>query len=128
MAISDHDKERLNLVSPAANDVGLGDIIQDLQEGAGGGGASTVTAANITDATVVGRNVIKAVDATAARTAIGAGTSSLALGATAATAAAGNHAHTATQVTATAIGPGTATNVQGILAELAARVVALEAK
>lgn len=128
MAISDRDKERLNLVSPAANDLGLGDIIQDLQEGAGGGGAGTVTAANITDATTIGRNVIKAVDAAAARTAIGAGTSSLAIGATAATAAAGNHVHAANTITATAIGPGTATNVQGILAELAARIVALEAK
>jgi hypothetical protein len=128
VAISDRDKERLNLVSPAANDLGLGDIIQDLQEGAGGGGASTVTVANITDATTVGRSVIKAVDAAAARTAIGAGTSSLALGATAATAAAGNHVHAANTITATAIGPGTATNVQGILAELAARIVALEAK
>ncbi|WP_419884835.1 hypothetical protein [Paenibacillus sp. B-A-8] len=127
MAISDRDRERLNLVSPAANDLGLGDIIQDLQEGTGGG-ASTVTAANITDATTVGRNVIKAVDAAAARTAIGAGTSSLALGVTAATAAAGNHVHAANTITATAIGPGTATNVQGILAELAARIVALEAK
>lgn len=127
MVISDREKERLNLVSPAANDLGLGDIIQDLQEGTGGG-ASTVTAANITDATTIGRNVIKAVDAAAARTAIGAGTSSLALGATAATAAAGNHVHAANTITATAIGPGTATNVQGILAELAARIVALEAK
>ncbi|WP_342480408.1 hypothetical protein NST07_25685 [Paenibacillus sp. FSL L8-0340] len=144
MAITDRDKERLNLVSPAANDVGLGDIIQDLQEGAGGGGGSTVTAADITDATTVGRSVIKAADAAAARTAIGAGTSSLALGTTAgtalagnsallalgttaSTAAAGNHAHTATQVTATAIGPGTATTVQGILAELAARIATLEA-
>lgn len=50
-----------------------------------------------------------------------------AIGTTATTAAAGNHAHTATNVTATAIGPGTATNVQGILAELAARIADLEA-
>lgn len=35
-------------------------------------------------------------------------------------------APTATQVTATAITPGTATTVQGILAELAARITALE--
>lgn len=50
-----------------------------------------------------------------------------AIGTTATTAAAGNHTHTATVVTATAIAPGTATNVQGILAELAARIAALEA-
>lgn len=49
-----------------------------------------------------------------------------AIGSTATTAAAGNHTHTATVVTATAIAPGTATTVQGILAELAARITALE--
>lgn len=51
------------------------------------------TAASITDATTVGRNVLKAADAAAARTAIGAGTSSLTLGTTSATAAAGDHDH-----------------------------------
>lgn len=45
------------------------------------------TAANISDATTVGQNVLKAVDATAARVAIGAGTSSLVLGTTSGTAA-----------------------------------------
>ena len=51
------------------------------------------TAANISDATTVGRNVLKAADAAAARTAIGAGTSSLGLGSTSDTAAPGNHTH-----------------------------------
>lgn len=74
MALSDRDRERLNLISPAAYDVGLGDIIQSLLDGS----------------------------------------------------AAGNHTHNAGQITATAIAPGTATNVQGILAELAARITALE--
>ncbi|WP_166905920.1 hypothetical protein [Mycobacterium sp. DL440] len=57
--------------------------------------ADSVTAANITDATTVGRNVLKAADAAAARTAIGAGTgsSNLALGTTSTTAAAGDHTH-----------------------------------
>ena len=50
------------------------------------------TAANISDATTVGRNVLKAVDAAAARTAIGAGTSSLTLGTAAGTALAGDTA------------------------------------
>lgn len=93
----------------------------------------------------------------AARSAIGAGTSNLAIGTTASTAKAGNYVpswddvtgkpatfppvigttattakagnavQTAAQTTATAIAPGTATNVQGILAELAARIAALEA-
>ncbi|WP_335936633.1 hypothetical protein [Streptomyces sp. PTD5-9] len=88
--------------------------------------AHTHTAADLTDATTTGRSVLTATDQAAARTAIGAGTSSLTLGTTATTAAAGTHTHTATSTTATAIGPGTATNVQGILAELAARIAALE--
>lgn len=52
----------------------------------------THTAANISDSTTVGRSVLTAVDATAARTAIGAGTgtSNLVIGTTAGTAAAGN--------------------------------------
>lgn len=48
------------------------------------------------------------------------------LGTGATQAATGNHTHTATAITATAISPGSATNVQGILAELAARITALE--
>lgn len=51
------------------------------------------TAADISDATATGRSVLTATDAAAARTAIGAGTSSLAIGTTATTAAAGNHVH-----------------------------------
>ena len=58
----------------------------------GSGGA--VTAADITDATVVGRNVLKAADAGAARTAIGA----VALGTTSTTAKAGNYTPTSTEV------------------------------
>lgn len=84
------------------------------------------TAANISDASEIGRTVLTATNASAVRTAIGAGTSNLTLGSTASTAAAGNHSHTATQVTATAVGSGTATNVQGILVELEARIKALE--
>ncbi|QYW06648.1 hypothetical protein uav_117 [Pseudomonas phage UAVern] len=64
----------------------------------GSGSGGTVTAADITDATTVGRNVLKAADAAAARTAIGAGTSSLALGTTASTAKAGNYAPTTAEV------------------------------
>ena len=47
----------------------------------------------ISDATTVGRSVLAASSQAAARQAIGAGTSSLALGTTSATAAAGNHTH-----------------------------------
>ena len=42
-------------------------------------------------------------------------------------AAAGNHVHAASAITATAVPGGSATNVQGILAELEARIAALEA-
>lgn len=52
--------------------------------------AGTVTSTDITDSTAVGRSVLTAADAAAARTAIGAGTSSLTLGTTGTTALAGN--------------------------------------
>ncbi|UPK42467.1 hypothetical protein [Paenibacillus pabuli] len=94
----------------------------------GGGGGGTVTSNSITDATATGKAVLTSANQAAARTAIGAGTSNLAIGTTASTAAAGNHVHPASAITATAIAPGTATNVQSILAELAARVTALENK
>lgn len=61
-------------------------------ESGGSGGESTVTSADITDATTIGREVLTAASAAAARTAIGAGTSNLALGTTASTALAGNTA------------------------------------
>lgn len=56
------------------------------------------TAANISDATAVGRSVLTAADAAAARTAIGAGTSNLAVGTTATTAKAGNYTPTWAEV------------------------------
>lgn len=59
-------------------------------DGGGGGGPVTIVVADITDATDTGKAVMLAADAAEARTAIGAGTSSLALGTTADTAMAGN--------------------------------------
>jgi hypothetical protein len=53
-------------------------------------GAVTLVATDVTDSTAVGRALMRAADAAAARTAIGAGTSSLALGTTSTTAAAGD--------------------------------------
>ncbi|MGJ5667811.1 hypothetical protein QLG13_08070 [Rhodococcus aetherivorans] len=65
----------------------------------------THTAINITDASTVGRSVLTAVDAAAARSAIGAGTSDLALGTTASTAKAGNYAPVAADISdATTVG------------------------
>jgi len=68
--------------------------------GTGSGGATTVTSANITDATTVGKSVLTATDAAAARTAIGAGTSNLTIGTSGTQAAAGNHTHSAATTTA----------------------------
>lgn len=55
--------------------------------GSGSGGTGSVTAASITDATTVGRAVLTAASAAAARTALGAGTSSVTIGTVAGTAA-----------------------------------------
>lgn len=66
---------------------------------------NAVTAAKITDATATGKSVLTAASKTAARTAIGAGTSSLALGTTSATAKAGDYKPASTDISdATAIG------------------------
>jgi hypothetical protein len=83
-------------------------------------------ASQISDATTVGKSVMTATDAAAARTAIGAGTgngtSNLALGSTATTAAPGNHAHGAVAVTVAAGTGLAATDVQAALAELKAAI------
>lgn len=86
--------------------------------------AHTHPASQISDSTTVGRSVLSAVDAQAARSAIGAGTgngtSTLALGVTSTTAAAGNHAHAATAITFTPTGSITATDVQTAIVQAAA--------
>lgn len=64
-------------------------------------------------------------DQAAARTAIGAGTSSLAIGTTASTAAAGNHTHAFTALTGTVAGV-TGANLQLILNDIATRLAAVE--
>lgn len=82
-------------------------------------------AAEIANATAVGRNVLTAVSQQAAREAIGAGTgngtSNLAIGTTSSTAAAGNHTHSAASVAFTPTGSTlTATNVQDAIVQAAA--------
>lgn len=62
------------------------------------GSGGSITADSITDATTVGKALVRAVDGPAARTAIGAGTSSLALGTTSATAKAGDYQPTAANI------------------------------
>lgn len=61
----------------------------------------THTASQISDSTAVGRSVLTAVDAAAARTAIGAGTSSLVIGTTGTTAMAGNKTFAFSEITGT---------------------------
>ena len=69
-------------------------------DGGGGSGPVTIVVADISDATDTGKAVMLAADQAAARAAIGAGTSSLAVGTTAATALAGNTALLAIGTTA----------------------------
>ncbi|WP_454199607.1 hypothetical protein [Nocardia sp. Marseille-Q1738] len=66
--------------------------------------AHTHTATDISDSTTVGRDVLTAASQAAARTAIGAGTSSLVLGTTAGTAAEGNDSRLSDARTPTAAG------------------------
>jgi hypothetical protein len=69
------------------------------------GSGGTIDADSISDATAVGKALIRAVDAAAARTAIGAGTSNLALGTTSSTAKAGDYQPTAANISdATTVG------------------------
>ena len=72
-----------------------------LAKGGDTGGAVTVTSDQITDASTVGKNVLKAADAAAARAAIGAGigNSNLVIGTTATQAKAGNWKPAAIDVT-----------------------------
>lgn len=72
-------------------------MIQGSADG-GGTGPTTIVVADITDATEVGQGLLLAADQAAARAAIGAGTSSLALGTTAGAALAGNYQPTAANI------------------------------
>lgn len=77
--------------TPTANDHGANKLYVDNQIATRAASTHTHTAANISDSTTTGRSVLTAVDAAAARTAIGAGTSSLAIGTTNTTAKAGDY-------------------------------------
>ena len=83
----------------------------------------THPATEVSDATTVGRSVMTAATAQAARQAIGAGTgngsSDLQLGSTGTTAAAGNHTHAASGIAFTPASGITATNVQDAIAQAA---------
>lgn len=75
-------------------------VVKGTADGGGEIPAVDITAEDITDASAVGRSVLKAADAAAARTAIGAGTSSVVVGTGATQAKAGNYAPTTAEVAA----------------------------
>lgn len=73
--------------------------------GASGGGGGSVAVDDITGAGATGKALMKAADAVTARTAIGAGTSNLAIGTTSTTAKAGDYQPTSANISdATAVG------------------------
>ncbi len=75
--------------APTSMDDNQGMLIVTLYKGTIDGGSVAVD--DITDATTVGRSVLTAADAAAARTAIGAGTSNLVIGTTSDTAMVGDY-------------------------------------
>lgn len=121
------------VIPDSPDDIGLGNvdntsdaakpISSATQTALNGKAASTHThtAAQISDSTTTGRSVITASSAANARTAIGAGTSSLVVGSSGTQAAAGNHVHAASAVTVSTISGLVADDVQEALANLAAR-------
>lgn len=78
---------------------GSGNVSWTLVEIGAAPESHTHTSGQISDSSAVGRSLLTAADAAAARTAIGAGTSSLTLGTTASTAKAGNYVPAWTEVT-----------------------------
>ena len=72
--------------------------VRQLAEAIDDSGGGAITSNDITDATTVGKSVLTATDAAAARTAIGAGTSNLAVGTTADTAKVGNYVPSTVEV------------------------------
>lgn len=103
-----------------------------------GGGGEAITSNDITDATDLGKTVLTATDAAAARTAIGAGTSNLAVGTTADTAKAGNYAPSTAEVSTalkdkseiaalTAIADPTTATAEDVATLLNAVIAALQA-
>lgn len=89
-----------------------------------GGDPVTIVVNDITDATDTGKAVLLADDEEAARAAIGAGTSSLALGSGATQASAGNHNHAVTADVGS--GLAEAANIQELAVAMSARIKVLE--
>lgn len=84
------------------------------------GGSGSVSVDDLTGATATGKALMKAADAPAARTAIGAGTSNLAIGTTSTTAKAGDYQPAAANISdATAVGRSVLTSVDATAARAA---------
>src|SRR5690606_13759630 len=102
-------------------------IYQALVKGTADGGSGepvTIVVGDISDAGEVGKSVLLAEDQAAARAAIGAGTSNLALGTTASRAAAGDHDHAVTADAGS--GLAAAATIQALAVALSARIKVLE--
>lgn len=96
----------------------LVDAINEVLAAVGSGG--TIDADSITDATVTGKALIRATDGLVARTAIGAGTSNLAIGTTGTTAKAGDYQPTAANISdSTAVGRSVLTAADALAARTA---------
>lgn len=125
-------------VSLVKADVGLANVdnttdaakpVSSATQTALNGKAATVhthTASQISDSTATGRSVVTATDAAAARTAIGAGTSNLAIGTTGSTAKAGDYQPTAANISdATTVGRNILTAANAAAARAAAGTAGL---
>lgn len=88
-------------------------ILRELSKSAG----SEVTVETISDASVIGKSVLKGENAQAVRTLIGAGTSNLTIGSTATTAKLGNYTPSATEIV-TAINAMTPEQVTAVQTKL----------
>lgn len=120
-------------------DLATGETYTIAELAAGGSGGGDVTAAQITDASTVGKAVLTAANAGAARTAIGAGTSNVEIGTSATQALAGNTvippAYTLPDATTTVRGgvlqaatqaASVATDVAGLVADFNALLAKLK--
>lgn len=104
--------------------------VRQLAKAIEGGGDVEITSESISDASAVGKELLTASTAAAARTAIGAGTSSLAIGTTASTAKAGNYTPTTSEVSSalsakTQIAALTEVAAEGELADVISAVNAI---
>lgn len=99
---------------PASDPVAITAGLRSLGTGAqqAASGVHTHLATDLSDSTTLGRSLTRVVNAADARGAIGAGTSSLAIGTTSTTAAAGDHLHDSRYVrTVNSVGPDGTGNV-----------------